>query len=286
MLTLTKSHTPENLEWQFLSEKLQASDTLAKLVLTAWQMGWWLAKILVEQQLAERAHQTASLGNCAKCGSRLQSKGFVSRRMLTLVGWVQWRRRIGRCPNRCLGSQYAPFDAQLGIAPYQQTSTELMRLGCLLAVLMPLELATWVLQQVSGIRLSNDTLWQWVQTFGQQSMKQLSEQLQQLANGVEPMLERLDSTALTLPLIIAADGVTVPFRSSPGTASGKIVAARNQSRDSSTAGSASNPLWQNCDSSASASCSGCVGRDLCLTTPIATRSISSRHCSCLPSRLD
>lgn len=92
---------------------------------------------------------------------------------------------------------------------------------------MPFELAAWVLQQVSGIRLSNDTLWQWVQTFGQQSIRQLSGQLQQLADGVEPMPEPLDSTALTLPLIIAADGVTVPFRSSPGTASGKIVAARN-----------------------------------------------------------
>jgi hypothetical protein len=131
MLTLTKSHTLENLEWQFLSEKLQASETLAKIVLTAWQMGLWLAKILVEQQLAERAHQSTSLGNCAKCGSRLQSKGFVNRRMLTLVGWVQWRRRVGRCPNRCAGSHNTPFDAQLGIAPYQQTSTELMRLGCL-----------------------------------------------------------------------------------------------------------------------------------------------------------
>jgi hypothetical protein len=223
MLTLTKSHTLENLEWQFLSEKLQASETLAKIVLTAWQMGLWLAKILVEQQLAERAHQSTSLGNCAKCGSRLQSKGFVNRRMLTLVGWVQWRRRVGRCPNRCAGSHNTPFDAQLGIAPYQQTSTELMRLGCLLAVLMPFESATWVLQQVSGIRLSKDTLWQWVQTFGQQSMRQLERQLQQLVDGVEPMLEPLDSTALTLPLIIAADGVTVPFRSSPGTASGKIV---------------------------------------------------------------
>lgn len=131
MLTLTKSDAPEKLEWQLLFEKLQASDTLAKIVLTAWQMGLWLAKILVEQQLAEPGHQSVNFGNCAKCGSRLQSKGFVSRRMLTLVGWVQWRRRVGRCPNRCAGSQYAPFDVQLGIAPYQQTSNELMRLGCL-----------------------------------------------------------------------------------------------------------------------------------------------------------
>ncbi|OWY61597.1 hypothetical protein B7486_62960 [cyanobacterium TDX16] len=54
-------------------------------------------------------------------------------------------------------------------------------------------------------------------------MRQLSGQLQQLADEVEPMLEPLDSTAVTQPLIIAADGVTVPFRSSPGTTSSKIV---------------------------------------------------------------
>ncbi|MBD2096380.1 hypothetical protein H6F90_14660 [Trichocoleus sp. FACHB-591] len=62
--------------------------------------------------------------------------------MLTLVGWVEWKRRVGRCPHYCSGSQQAPFDQELGIEPYQQTSMELMRLGCLLAVLLPFELAT------------------------------------------------------------------------------------------------------------------------------------------------
>jgi hypothetical protein len=130
MLSLTERLTLENLEWQHLYKKLQTSITLASLVLTAWQIGLWLARILVEQQLAERGQKPVAWGNCTACGKRLHSKGFVSRQMLTLVGWVKWKRRVGRCPNRCTGSHCIPFDVVLGITAFQQTSTELLCLGC------------------------------------------------------------------------------------------------------------------------------------------------------------
>ncbi|WP_146141055.1 hypothetical protein [Stenomitos frigidus] len=68
--------------------------------------------------------------------SRLESKGFVRRQRLTLVGWVEWRRRVGRCPNRCAGSHYTPFDTLLGLTADQKTSMAWVRLGCLLAVLL------------------------------------------------------------------------------------------------------------------------------------------------------
>jgi len=45
----------------------------------------------------------------------------------------------------------------LGIQAYQQTSTELTRLGCLLAVFLPFELASRLLQQLSGIVVSDVT---------------------------------------------------------------------------------------------------------------------------------
>ncbi len=114
-------------------------------------------------------------GNCHQCGSRLESKGFVSRRMLTLVGWGEWRRRVGRCPNRCAGSHDAPFDKVLGIVPYQQTCIELVRLGCLLAVFLPFELAVQLLSQLCGIGLSDDTVWQWVQLLEPDSITSLSQ---------------------------------------------------------------------------------------------------------------
>lgn len=110
---------------------------------------------------------------CSVCATRLVSKGFVNRRILTLVGWVEWRRRVGRCPHRCPGSQSTPFDQNLGIDAYQQTSTELMRLGCLIAVFLPFELAAWFLHQLSGTQVSEDTIWNWVQVAGQQAMTQL-----------------------------------------------------------------------------------------------------------------
>jgi hypothetical protein len=142
--------------------------------------------------------------------------------MLTLVGWVEWKRRIGRCPNRCAGSRCAPFDAVLGITAYQQTSIELVRLGCLLAVFLPFELAVQLLVQLCGIRMSDDTVWQWVQQFGRQAMNQLDTELEQLATGVEPIADHSDPTLVDLPLAIAADGVSVPFRPHAGNAKGKI----------------------------------------------------------------
>lgn len=212
----------DTIEWQALYEKLQSSLTLASLVLTAWQIGLWIAKILVEQQLNERAEHSQEWGNCAQCGSRLESKGFVKRRILTLVGWVEWKRRVGRCPNRCEGSYSTPFDTALGLRAYQQTSIELVRLGCLLAVFLPFELAVHLLRQLCGISISDDTLWHWVQQFGRQAMQQLDTELEQLAQGIEPAPEPLDPELANLPLVIGADGVSVPFRAAAGTAKGKI----------------------------------------------------------------
>jgi len=57
----------------------------------------------------------------------------------------------------------------------------------------------------------DDTLWNWVQSAGQQAAENLV-QLQQLRAGQSIPVESLDETLLTMPLIIAADGVTVGFR--------------------------------------------------------------------------
>ncbi|MBW4540241.1 MAG: ISKra4 family transposase [Myxacorys chilensis ATA2-1-KO14] len=222
MLTLKHIVELDALELQQLYEKLQKSVTLASLVLAAWQIGLWFARTLVNHHLNERAQLPQSWGNCHQCGSHLQSKGFVPRRILTLVGWVEWRRRVGRCPNRCAGSHDAPFDQVLGIAPDQQTSIELVRLGCLLAVFLPFELAVQLLSQLCGVHISDDTVWQWVQRFGRQAMQRLNRELDNLHQGVEPAMEAIDPILMELPLVIAADGVTVPFRAQGGTPKGKI----------------------------------------------------------------
>ncbi|ASC72874.1 hypothetical protein XM38_038340 [Halomicronema hongdechloris C2206] len=115
-----------------------------------------------------------------------------------------------------------PLDEALGIAPYQQHSEEVIRLGCLFSLVMPYELASWMLSQWSGLSVSAASLWNWVQQRGQQVQAELMEQLQAQASGAEVSPDPLEATLATLPLAIGADGVMVPFRPTPKTAKGKI----------------------------------------------------------------
>jgi hypothetical protein len=137
MLTVLFPEFPEIVPPLELRHRFQQSQTLSQLVLTAWQLGLWFARTLVEQELEARAQRPTVWGTCSVCGRRLHSKGFASRQVLTLVGVVQWRRRTGRCPERCRGSQPVPLDTALGLVAYQQSSWELQRLGCLLALFLP-----------------------------------------------------------------------------------------------------------------------------------------------------
>ena len=115
-----------------------------------------------------------------------------------------------------------PFDAALGIAPYQQSSEEVIRLGCLFSLVMPYELASWLLGQWSGLSVSASSLWSWVQQRGQQVQAELMEQLTAQTDGTEVSPEPLAAALANLPLAIGADGVMVPFRPTPKTAQGKI----------------------------------------------------------------
>jgi hypothetical protein len=145
---------PDSQKWQQLCKKLRMAASFSTIVLTARLMGLWFAKAIIEQQLTERVQAQTHWGCCSICNTRLVSKGFACRQMLTLVGWVEWKRRVGRCPRRCLGSQSIPLDEALGLRAYQQTSMELVRLGCLLAVFLPFNLTAQVLLQLTGISVS------------------------------------------------------------------------------------------------------------------------------------
>jgi hypothetical protein len=96
-----------------------------------------------------------------------------------------------------------------------------MRLGCLLSVVMPDELASWMLGQWSGVSVSASSLWNWVQLKGTQAQAELAQQLQAQAAGEDCQIEDLDAALLALPLAIAADGVMVPFRPTLKTPQGK-----------------------------------------------------------------
>lgn len=115
-----------------------------------------------------------------------------------------------------------PLDEALGITPNQASSEELIRLGCLLSIVMPYDLSSWMLHQCTGIRVSASTLWNWVERYGTSSKSRLEAQLEQYLQGESMPRESLDEVTAALRLAIAADGVMVPFRPNPKTPKGKI----------------------------------------------------------------
>ena len=143
---------------------------MALMVMATWTVVRVLGVRLLEEGLNARAQLATNWPECASCGQRVHSKGFVERVLRTLFGKIRWRRRVGRCPNGCAGSQVAPLDQALGLEAHQRTGTEVQWMGCLLAVLMPYETAGVVLGQLTGVVLAPGTLWRWVQQVGQRAM--------------------------------------------------------------------------------------------------------------------
>ena len=116
---------------------VENAPTLAAMMLAAWQLARAIAVAVVEDVLAERAQRPTEWPTCEKCGKRLESKGFVERTLRGLIGIVRWKRRVGRCPNRCKIGQVAPLDTELGLRPNQRVSDVSMRAACALAVFVP-----------------------------------------------------------------------------------------------------------------------------------------------------
>jgi hypothetical protein len=114
-----------------------------------------------------------------------------------------------------------PLDEALGITRYQSSSEELIRLGCLLSIVMPYDLSSWMLHQCTGITVSASTLWHWVEKYGTKAKSRLDEQLEQYLQGESMPTENLDEVTAALRLAIAADGVMVTFRPQSKTPKGK-----------------------------------------------------------------
>jgi hypothetical protein len=213
---------PDHREWQAGLEHLRQSSSLAALVWNALQLGLLVARLCLENELNQRALVPTHWPDCPQCNRAMRSKGFRPRQMETLIGRIHWNRRVGHCPNKsCKVSLSVPLDEALGILPYQSSSEELKRLGCLMSIVMPYERSSWMLHQCTGVSVSASTLWNWVEHYGQIAMERLAAQLKQFHQG-EPMApEHLEALTAALNLAIAADGVMVPFRPQPNTPKGK-----------------------------------------------------------------
>jgi hypothetical protein len=223
MLCLSDSIRDDDPCVQRLLCTVAEAHTLTELILAAWSLARVLAIHLVEAVLAERARRPTSWPRCPQCGACVRSKGFVKRQVISLVGPLQWQRRVGRCPQGCETPQVVPLDEALGLQPHQRTSGELQSLGCALAVFVPFATAATLLRWYSAAAISPRALWGWVQAAGQRAMEQLQEQLQAVAQGQQPTEEPLAAELGAAPLLIGADGVMVPFRPEGGQPRGKTA---------------------------------------------------------------
>jgi hypothetical protein len=208
-------------EWQTQFDELENAPTLSLLIVAAWQLARVLAVRLVEEILTKRAQVNTEWELCPKCGKRLQSKGFKSRRIKSIIGGIKWERRLGRCANKCLIGQEAPFDKELGLASNQKSDVGLQQVACLVAIFVPFESAAMLIKQLTGSDVSGQAIWEWVQSVGQRMKQSLEAELEALAAGDVPDVEAMSAEIATQTLLMGADGVMVPFRPQAKTAEGK-----------------------------------------------------------------
>jgi hypothetical protein len=179
---------------------------------------------VVEMELNRRGREPTRWPICPRCNDRFESKGLVKREMLSLIGLIEWRRRVGRCPTKgCGAKQTVPSDDLLAIAPQQRTSNELKHVACALAVFVPFEIAAKLLEMLTAVWVCPTSIWNWVQEAGQRAMDHLEREFENLAESQEPHQETLKRGIEDLPLIMGADRVMAPFRPEGGSPGGKAV---------------------------------------------------------------
>jgi len=210
-----------NPEWQTQLDELENAATISLLIMAAWQLARVMAVRLVEDILAKRAQVKTEWELCPKCGKRLQSKGFKPRQIKSIIGDIKWERRLGRCANKCAIGQVAPFDKELGLASNQKSDCGLQQVACLVAIFVPYETAALLLNQLTGLEVSGQAIWDWVQSVGHRMMTSLEAELKALGAGELPETEAISAEIAAQPLLMGADGVMVPFRPQAKTAEGK-----------------------------------------------------------------
>lgn len=204
-----------------LLSAVEDAPSLPAFILAAWQVARVLPVHRVDAVLAERARHPTLWPRCPPCGAGLRSQGLAKRQRTSLLGPIQWRRRVGRCPHGCETPQVAPWDEALGVQPPQRTSGELPSLGGALAVFVPFAPAARLLGWYRGGPVSPQAGWGWVQAAGHQAMETLQAHLHARAQGDRPPPEALAAALAAAPLVLGADGVLVPFRPTGGQPTGK-----------------------------------------------------------------
>jgi len=97
---------------------------------------------------------------CPGCGGRLKANGRASRRLVTLAGEVELRRRRYRC-TAC-GSELVPLDAALGLEPRVQHTLGVQERGLWLVTEMSYQRAVDVAAELRRWPIGRGELHRWV----------------------------------------------------------------------------------------------------------------------------
>jgi len=206
-----------------LSTELDNAVSFKQIISAAFKYALFLAVMVVEETLNERAKPMEDKGACPKCGATPESKGFSPRQIISLIGNICWFRRIFRCPKGCKIGVIVPFDEKLRIKPNQKVSDEIKLITCLLAVFVPYQIASMLMKTLTGILVSPASIWNYVLIFGNKAMSKPELELKALSEGELPNMAQIDNKVKKLIMAIGGDGVMVPFRPDGGSPEGKAV---------------------------------------------------------------
>jgi hypothetical protein len=180
---------------QGLFFEVKKAITLKAVVLIGFKLGLAIASIIVMEVLTDRAHGIIDRPLCQKCQTPLHSKGWLPRTLKTLIGVLTWYRKVWCCPNGCKIGQAAPFDLELGLKPNQLTGDEIKEIACGLTVFVPFNIAVTLLKTLTGIKVSSQAIWEWVQCAGREAMLKLEAELAAL-KGKLPDAEQIEAKIL------------------------------------------------------------------------------------------
>ncbi len=221
MTYFVESIEQQSTEMEALIGQLKQELNLANMVMIVWQIGLLVARAVLEEVLSKRGQEATEGSVCPKCGQRLESKGLLPRKLVTLVGEISWRRRVWRCPNKCKIKQVVPLDEELGLEANQRTGIEVKRLACALAVFVPYEIAAVLLSLLTGINICHNSIWNWVQWAGNLAQTRLQDEIEAVAANDAAVPVTMPALWSKLVLALGADGVMVPFRPNGGNPKGR-----------------------------------------------------------------
>ncbi len=162
------------------------------------------------RELVERLEATleAPLA-CPACGGSMKANGRAPRRLVTLAGEVELRRRRYRCTG--CGSELVPLDVALGLEPRVQHTLGVQERGLWLVSEMSYQKAVDVAAELRRWPIGRGELHRWVSQEGGRVEAKLDDQTEAIL-GDRPVRERNGPRRGTV--WVSADGTMVNDRAS------------------------------------------------------------------------